>query len=88
MGVYVTLCIYRYIICKYYLNKINVNNNDGTTLFLGHFGMGRFCTWAVFVWAVFACGPFWDGPFSFGMTWYLGRLHLKALNNLINGCHC
>ena len=52
--------------------------NDGTTLFLGHFGMGRFCTWAVFVWAVFACGPFWDGPFSFGMTWYLGRLHLKA----------
>ena len=51
---------------------------DGTTLFLGHFGMGRFCTWAVFVWAVFACGPFWDGPFSFGMTWYLGRLHLKA----------
>ena len=73
MGVYVTLCIYRYIICKYYLNKINVNNNDGTTLFLGHFGMGRFCTWAVF-----ACGPFWDGPFPFGMTWYLGRLHLKA----------
>ena len=52
---------------------------DGMTLFLGHFGMGRFCTWAVFVWAVFACGPFWDGPFSFGMTWYLGRLHLKAI---------
>ena len=38
MGVNVTLCIliyiYRYIICKYYLNKINVINMDGTTLFL------------------------------------------------------
>ena len=60
---------------------------DGTTLFLGHFGMGRFCTWAVFVWAVFACGPFWDGPFSFGMTWYLGRLHLKAERYQVNSAH-
>ena len=48
--------------------------------------MGRLCfwailVWAVFVWAVFACGPFWDGPFLLGMTWYLGRLHLKAFSH-------
>ena len=55
--------------------------------------MGRLCFWATLVWAifapgpfsypsVFAYGPFWDGPFSFGMTWFLGRLHLKAMTAL------
>ena len=39
---------------------------------------GTTCTWAVFIWAVFAYGPLWGGPFLFGITWYLGRLHLKA----------
>ena len=56
-------------ICKYYLNKINVNRPL--------LWMGRLCFWAVFVWAVFAYGPFWDGPFLFG-TWFLGRFPMKA----------
>ena len=54
-----------YIICKYYLNKINVNNMDGTTLFLGHFGMGRF-----------APGPFSYGPFLHVGHFGMGRFRL------------
>ena len=48
---------------------------DGTTLFLGHFGMGRFlhlgrfrmgrfCMWAVLGWAVFVWDDLVSGPTS------------------------
>ena len=60
------------------VNKINVNNMDGTTfkvfvfgpfwygpfLHLGHFLMGRFCIWAILGLAVFVWDALVFRPFS------------------------